>query len=182
MLAVAVMESLLLLLSLMLAESEVLLNPLLLLHQTVSSNPCEMEIRQGTIEISENGEQKISFGAQLDQWTFEELQKNISKLEKFRIHSELHSIFIINFLGLSNYFQDTVHELTKKQVVTLRDHTSDFRLIKRRNSNRLLLNLLSSGRTFVDHQETYLKKEYGGESDEAALIFIKESTRLFLGK
>jgi hypothetical protein len=125
-----------------------------------------MEIRLGIIEISEDGEQKINFKDSIDQSTLEKLKLNISKLEKFRLHSELHSIFLINFIELSRYFEETIDELTKKQVVMLRNNTKDFRHIIR-NANRLILNLLSSGRTLTDHQETYLKKEYGKESNEA---------------
>jgi hypothetical protein len=124
-----------------------------------------MEIRRGTLEVSNQGEQKIRFGEFITPEEFGNLQKDIARLELFNSHRELYSIFIINFIELSEYFQDVTDDLTKKSITSLRNTTPEFRLIYR-NANRLLFNLLTSGRTLIDHQETFLKKEYGKDSQE----------------
>lgn len=126
-----------------------------------------MEIRLGTITISDTDEQTIFFGDFLDQEKLDNFHNNVSSLERFKLHSELYSIFIINFVELSQFFQDTVDNLTKKQIQSLRSNIPEFRMINR-NANRLLFNLLSSGRTLIDHQETYLKKRYGKDSEEVS--------------
>jgi len=136
-----------------------------------------MEIRLGTYRVSENGEQTIKFGKFINEVSFKSLKANVSTLEEFRSNSELHSIFIINFLELSHYFQEAADDLIAKQITTLRNNTPEFRLIYR-NSNRLLLNLLSSGRTLVDHLETFLKRKYGKDSAEA-LRFKAKTAEIF---
>lgn len=124
-----------------------------------------MEIRLGTYKISEKGKQTISFGKFIDKASFDGVKGHISNLEEFRSNQELHTIYIINFLELSRYFQEAADDLIAKQIVTLRNNTKELRLISR-NSNRLLLNFLSSARTLIDHLETYLKRKYGKDSAE----------------
>lgn len=124
-----------------------------------------MEICLGTIKVSVLGEQEIQILDRLSIDEFESIQRNISELELYRIHEELHSIFIVNFLELSRYLRDTVNELCKTAEIALRNSMPEHRLIYR-NANRLLFNLLSSGRALIDHQETFLKRKYGKESQE----------------
>lgn len=100
-----------------------------------------MEYRLGTIEIINNN-QKIIFNGIINEKEFKNIEKNIQEIERYSINSELHSIFLINFLELSNYFQLAVNDLISKQVYVLDDSRDDFKIIYR-NSNRLLLNLLS---------------------------------------
>jgi hypothetical protein len=124
-----------------------------------------MEFRLGTILIKDN-EQEITISQSITQQEFEEIDYNIKVLEKYSSNQELYSIFLINFLELSDYFQIAVNGLVSKQIYMLDNRMADFKLIYR-NSNRLLLNLLASGRTLLDHTETYLKRKYGSNSEEA---------------
>lgn len=130
-----------------------------------------MEIRLGTLRNA-NDKQEIRFQNHISKESFDIIRKNILILEKFNSNSDLYSIFLINFLELSDYFQKTVDSLTLKQATKTRYSQSDFRIILR-NSNRLLLNLLSSGRSLVDHLETHLIKKYKKESDEAKKFKLK---------
>jgi hypothetical protein len=128
------------------------------------SGNMENKIVIGTIDTSADS-QKIAFFQSIDHSVFLNLENEISILEEYNSNKELYSIFLVNFIELSQYFQEAVDELVSKQVAILDNQREDFQIIYR-NSNRLFLNLLSSGRTLIDHSETYLKRKYGINSNE----------------
>lgn len=86
-------------------------------------------------------------------------------------------MFIINFLEFNDLFKITINRLLKHQGALLEDNPKELKFISR-NANRLFLNFLSSGRTFLDHTETYLKRKYGSQSNEY-LIFQSETNKIY---
>jgi len=120
--------------------------------------------RLGTI-IIRNSEQKVNFNGSITESEFNELRKHISNLFEHKIHQELFAIFIINFLDFNEYFKAEIKKLIKNHGNLLENNLVDMQIIYR-NANRLFLNYLSSGRTLLDHTETYLKRKYGKSSKE----------------
>lgn len=124
------------------------------------------EIRIGTIKILD-GKQSISLEDTLEIFEFLNIQKQISGLCEFENNQELYSIFLINFIEISRYLEESVAGLASEQKPILHYNRKNIQVIYR-NVNRLFLNLLGSARTFLDHTETYLKRKYGKKSIKVA--------------
>ncbi|MFC0878879.1 hypothetical protein ACE01N_19960 [Saccharicrinis sp. FJH2] len=134
--------------------------------------------RLGTIKI-DNSNQEIKLNGAINESEFLVLSEHTKNLFAFKSQQELHSIFIINFLEFNNLFEQTIHKLLKLKLdrALLDENPKELKFISR-NANRLFLNFLSSGRTFLDHTETYLKRKYGKQSPEF-IKFKNETTKLY---
>lgn len=132
--------------------------------------------RLGTIKV-ENSEQRITFKGSISKETFLLVSKHTENIFEFKTQQELHTMFIINFLEFNDLFKLTIQNLLKNGKPLLDEDPNELKFISR-NANRLFLNFLSSGRTFLDHSETYLKRKYGKKSSEF-LKFKKETNNQY---
>ena len=74
-------------------------------------------------------------------------------------------------------FKSKISEYKVKIPELLQHNSHDLNMLQI-NINRLILNLLSAIRTFLDHKETYLKRKFGKNSNEL-LLFEQEKGGAF---
>ncbi len=102
-----------------------------------------------------------------------ELIANISEADYGELFANEKSFF--NYLSISNLYRvsklnsdellqsilDLEKRLIENKVLIMNDDSEKL------NTNRHLLNYLFSFRTYIDHLETFIKREYGKQSNEA---------------
>jgi len=103
---------------------------------------------------------------------FEKISNEISQLKKFQTEEQLFRIIEFNYSDL----KDKKKYYLNQFIVNRNPNTSEFSQYL--DLNRLILNLLSSIRTYLDHTETRLKRNYGEVSEEFKL-FKKLSAESF---
>lgn len=104
---------------------------------------------------------------------FEKYSDQINQLEKFRVDDQLFKLIQFNYADLE---EKKIHYL--KQFISNPRIDFDEFSIQFLDLNRLILNLLSSIRTYLDHTETRLKRSFGETSTEYSL-FKKFSSESF---
>ncbi|RZL45076.1 MAG: hypothetical protein EOP00_18240 [Pedobacter sp.] len=106
----------------------------------------------------------------LNKKEFEEYFSQIVKLEQFGNDEQLYKVVELNHIDLT---EKVIHytEYYKGNPPTIFLDLS----IHLMDINRLILNLLSSIRSYLDFTETRLKREYGSESDEFKLFKLAQS-------
>jgi len=92
---------------------------------------------------------------------FDEISQSIRELEKFSQESALYNIIELNFQDLEDKLELYLNQYGIDSIIGFNQYTSKFL-----DLNRIILNMLSSIRTYLDHTETRLKKRFGVESDE----------------
>lgn len=127
-----------------------------------------MEIRLAKIYDNFPEEEiKIEFLDELTLEQFDCLNDAIKEIEELNSVRRLLSFVEINEKEMISYLQNSAQELLEKSInwngVKRKD--GDERFL---NCNRMLLNYLSSIRTFLDHTQTFVIQKFGAESVEFA--------------
>lgn len=125
-----------------------------------------MEIRLGKIYDSKPDEAtKIEFLDFLTEEQFAEFECSISKIEELNNIRRLLEFVTINDKEIIDFANETLYDFTHK--------SNSWNGLKHNdvskaylNLNRLLLNYLSSIRTFLDHSETFISRKFGNNSKE----------------
>lgn len=101
-----------------------------------------------------------------------ELIKNISKTDYIELFANEKSFF--NYLSISNLYRISKHNSDEllQSIIDLEKRLIEDKVLimnddsEKLNTNRHLLNYLFSFRTYIDHLETFIKREYGKQSNE----------------
>lgn len=123
-----------------------------------------MEIQLGTITHSDKGS-SIHMADSITREQYEALLNSISDLHHFENNKRLFEIAFQN----KNEFVETLNRDIKEMIKSSLSISGDKKTYYKNhlNFNRLFLNYLSSIKTFIDHNETNIKRRYGKTSDEA---------------
>ncbi|WP_284653056.1 hypothetical protein [Flavobacterium terrisoli] len=121
----------------------------------------------------------LSTFARPDIWQVRELSekeylkysKNISSLQRLENNEKLFKIVELNYFDFKTKIEKTIKNLNNGT------NSKEFENLYL-DINRLILNILSSIRTYLDHSETRIKREYGSESEEF-LLFKKETSKTY---
>lgn len=108
----------------------------------------------------------------LSQLEFEKYSEHIVKLILLRNDENLFKIVELNYTD----FISKIENITSQVAGGIIDNSEQQYL--HLELNRLILNLLSSIRTYLDHTETRLKREYGKDSEELK-IFKAETSKAY---
>jgi hypothetical protein len=95
---------------------------------------------------------------------FESISKEINELEKFHYEDALYNLIELNFKDLIVRRDFYLNQYIANPRLDFSEFSSQFL-----DLNRLILNLLSSIRTYLDHTETRLKRTFGDTSEEFKL-------------
>jgi hypothetical protein len=127
-----------------------------------------MEFRLGVQnEDPETGNLTIEFLEELTENEFNEFSAALAKLEELHSVRRLKEFVTLNEQDLTDYLNDSVKVLLNKSQNFAGGRSSEMREIHI-NINRLILNYLSSTRTFIDHTTTFLVRKLGEHSEEFA--------------
>lgn len=96
---------------------------------------------------------------------FESISKDINDLEKFHSEDALYSLIELNYEDLTARRDFYLNQYIANSRLDFSEFSSQFL-----DLNRLILNLLSSIRTYLDHTETRLKRTFGDTSAEFELF------------
>lgn len=96
---------------------------------------------------------------------FEIFQSAVRTIEELHSIRRLRDFVVLNDQELIDMLNDSLKDLLSKSVSwnsLKRNHNE----VVFNNTNRLLLNYLTSIRTFIDHSDTYLNKKFGVTSEQ----------------
>lgn len=96
---------------------------------------------------------------------FENISKEITDLEKFHSEDALYNLIELNYQDLTARRDFYSNQYIANPRLDFSKFSSQFL-----DLNRLILNLLSSVRTYLDHTETRLKRTFGDKSEEFELF------------
>ena len=113
----------------------------------------------------EKGEAKIEMLNDLTEQEFNSLEKALSKIEELHSIRRLRDFVIANDKEIMDMLEVTVNDLVGKSSYWAGLKREDVEVVFL-NTNRLLLNYLSSVKTFVDHTTTFLNRKFGANSEE----------------
>jgi hypothetical protein len=108
----------------------------------------------------------------LSQSEFEKYSDYIVKLILLKNDENLFKIVELNYADFISKIEHITNQLIENDLITEDQQYLHLEV------NRLILNLLSSIRTYLDHTETRLKREYGLASEEYK-IFKTETSRTY---
>lgn len=92
---------------------------------------------------------------------FEKISQEINDLESFHSEDALYNLIKLNYNDLEARVEFYLNQYISNPRLDFSEFSSQFLDI-----NRLILNLLSSIRTYLDHTETRLKRTFGEKSEE----------------
>jgi len=129
-----------------------------------------MDIQLGTIIHSDDGS-SIHMADSITDDQHKLLLDSIADLHHFENNKRLFEIAFQN----KNEFVDTLNRDIKQMILSSLSISGDKKTYYKNhlNFNRLFLNYLSSIKTFIDHNDTNIKRRYGKDSDE-----VKEFTKI----
>jgi hypothetical protein len=93
------------------------------------------------------------------------ISKEINELEKFHFDNALYNLIELNYGDFKTRIDFYLNQYIANPKLDFSEFSSQFIDI-----NRLILNLLSSVRTYIDHTETRLKRTFGDKSEEFNLF------------
>jgi len=96
---------------------------------------------------------------------FENISKEITDLEKFHSEDALYNLIELNYQDLNARLDFYLNQYIANPRLDFSRFSVQFL-----DLNRLILNLLSSIRTYLDHTETRLKRTFGEASEEFKLF------------
>jgi len=134
-----------------------------------------MEIRLGTVKNNQTGIE-VNFGDKLTAEQYQTFLDSISEIHDLEANKRLFEITFLNKNDFVDTFNRDVKELISSSWTLADDRKKYYK--HHLNFNRLFLNYLSSIRTFIDHSETFIKRKFGANSDEA-IEFIKITSYYF---
>jgi len=125
-----------------------------------------MEIRLGKIyDKFPTDNIKVEFLDEITQEQFDKFEFSISQIEELNNIRRLLDFVVINEKEVLDFLNQSLQSLTSMSTswnsLTREDYSNVYL-----NTNRLLLNYLSSVKTFVDHLETFFNRKFGKESNE----------------
>lgn len=103
---------------------------------------------------------KIELIANIGEADYEELFANEKSFFNYLSISNLYRVSKLNSDELLQSILDLEKRLIENKVLIMNDDSVKL------NTNRHLLNYLFSFRTYIDHLETFIKREYGKQSNE----------------
>lgn len=125
-----------------------------------------MEFRLGTLEDRfPNDSTLIDFQDILTKREFMAIQKAITDINEYKANKRLIEIVLLNNQEIELFFQQTFQSFLNKSVSWIGVKNEDIEYLFL-HANRLLLNYLSSIRTYLDHSLTYLSKKFGNNSKQ----------------
>lgn len=125
-----------------------------------------MEFRLGKIYENYHGKEiKVEFYDTLSKEDFLRFEGSISKIEVLNSIRRLLDFVIINDREIIDFLQNISQDFLRKSALWNGVKKSDSEELFS-NVNRLFLNYLSSIRTFLDHIETHINREFGVDSKE----------------
>jgi hypothetical protein len=92
---------------------------------------------------------------------FDKISQEINELETFHSEDALYNLIELNYQDLESRVEFYLNQYISNPRLDFSEFSSQFLDI-----NRLILNLLSSIRTYLDHTETRLKRTFGDTSEE----------------
>ncbi|CCH00541.1 hypothetical protein FAES_2532 [Fibrella aestuarina BUZ 2] len=125
-----------------------------------------------------DNQQELIFKCAISEDTYKDYSKHYLNISKFFNQQELFQMLAVNYLELNEYFESVLGQFIQKASANMLNDDDGVIYLVSRNSNRLLLNLLSSVRTYLDHTTTYLKRKYPKDSDQVK-VFIKKTNELY---
>ncbi|WP_062062937.1 hypothetical protein [Aquimarina longa] len=136
-----------------------------------------MEIRLAKIyDNFPQGEIRIEFLDEISIKEFEKMDSIIKEIEEFNSIDKLQNFVIENDEQIINFLRQSSTELLQNSHSWNSVGKDEIEKVFY-ESNRLLLNYLTSIKTFLDHSETKLNRKFGKNSDE--LIKFKNVTSFF---
>jgi len=124
----------------------------------------KIEIRLGVIqEGAEGSSNKIKFEDILTATEYKAMQKALAQIHDYASNKRLFQILLLNHYDLENFFQNAFEHFLQNSVSWLgikMEHMEEAFL----QANRLLLNYLSTIRSYLDHVQTYITRRYGSDS------------------
>lgn len=124
-----------------------------------------MEIRLGKKYESETKDTRIEFLDELTQEQFDKFQVSILQIEELNNIKRLLDFVLTNDEEIVYFINQSQQTLTRMSMSLHILRRKDYNFVYS-NINRLLLNYLSSIKTFIDHLETFIKRKFGNESYE----------------
>jgi hypothetical protein len=125
-----------------------------------------MEIRLGTIEDnSPEVDVSIDIQKSLTEREVIAIENAIAQINKYRSSKRLINIFYLNDEEIEGFFAGAFESLLANSISWRGNKDKDIENVYL-HANRLLLNYLSSFRTYIDHSRAYLSKEYGKKSTQ----------------
>jgi hypothetical protein len=125
-----------------------------------------MEIRLGTIEDRfPTDNTLVHFDNRISIREFVAVQNALAEINAFKSNQRLIEIVLLNNSEIHYFFIETFKTLLEKSVSWVGIKEKDMEKIYL-HSNRLLLNYLSSIRTYLDHSLAFLTKKYGKTSPQ----------------
>ncbi|MBI5402903.1 MAG: hypothetical protein HY959_05855 [Ignavibacteriae bacterium] len=111
----------------------------------------------------------VSMVREFNEENYNQCIEHVKKLNKLSSDEKLFRLVELNY----REFKSTVKNYLDKFIDNPTADFSEFEFLFL-DLNRLILNFLSSVRTYLDHTETRFKREFGAKSDEI-LLFKKET-------
>ncbi len=111
----------------------------------------------------------VEFLDSLSEVQLKNAQSHISVIEELHNIRRLKEFVILNDKEIIDYINLTLEKFIHKSEISWNNVTREDGDLAFLHANRLILNYLSSIRTFIDHSETFFKKKYGNKSKEALL-------------
>lgn len=147
-----------------------------------------MEIRLGKKYESETEETKIEFLDSITQAQLDKFQSALRQVEEFNNIKRLLDFILANDNEIIDFLNNSLRNLTRLSMSFNRLKREDYDYVYS-NTNRLVLNYLSSVKTFTEHLETFFKRKFQENSQELtelkkllALIFDNSFSYRFFYK
>lgn len=125
-----------------------------------------MEIRLGTIEEKfPEDNSSITLQDKITITEYKAIEKALKVINNYKSNKRLIEIVLLNNNEINYFFSEAFQNLLNKSVNWLSIKNDDMEEIYL-HSNRLLLNYLTSIRTYIDHSSTFLTSNYGKKSKQ----------------
>jgi len=128
-----------------------------------TSSDKKIEIRLARVTTTRDKPVEIAFLDELSPEEFRKLEDASNTIEELHSIRRLRDFVVLNDEDLLNMLQRSLDDLISKAGYWNGIKRNDNQIVFD-NSNRLLLNYLSSIRTFIDHSNTVLKRKFGENS------------------
>lgn len=123
-----------------------------------------IEYRLGTIEDKfPEATSTVNLADVLKVTEFKAIMNAINKLQDYKSNRQLINIVFLNNAEIHHFFSKAFNELLQKSISWLGVKDQDLEEIQL-HCNRMLLNYLSSARTYIDHSQHFLSARYGKDS------------------
>ncbi|MBA2612371.1 MAG: hypothetical protein H0U95_10395 [Bacteroidetes bacterium] len=123
-----------------------------------------MEIRLGTIK-NEKTSPSIDLGEELSYEQHQTFLDSIKEIHDLESNKRLFEITFLNKNDFVDTFNRDVKDMISSSWILVGDRQKYYK--HHLNFNRLFLNYLSSIKSFIDHNETHIKRKFGEISPEA---------------